>query len=332
MLVDGSLTSTDKNAQQGLDASVEFEQCLGQRGGLVKLVESIVAKEGSAYRRGTLHSFFVSSSNSRRFLLVEVNILTCLASSAGREENRNLQTSVARSSRDSSRFPRSPRQGGRGRLFPSLDWLRKVCSIAYDCIAIVTLVAGDDKLTRGRSNLSQGRTLGDFLADRGTLLCSGRPGHRRTSPRKFTVAWYRERTVRMATGHRGRDARSTAFRPCERGRRSVPLWHFEYADGRNELIVSLSCLSAEALVIAPGGEMVDVTMDGVFNSGAIATDPEQESRSFASMAVYKLRFDGEEGREHVDEVGEHWLGMSRDAGVLANLSALADCLGEPTCT
>lgn len=74
--------------------------------------------------------------------------------------------------------------------------------------------------------------------------------------------------MRMATGHRGRDARSTAFRPGERERRSVPSWHFEYADGRNELIHSLSCLSAEALVIAPGGEMVDVEMKGVFNSGS----------------------------------------------------------------
>ncbi|GAA6019471.1 hypothetical protein JCM11491_000969 [Sporobolomyces phaffii] len=73
----------------------------------------------------------------------------------------------------------------------------------------------------------------------------------------------------------------------------------------------------DGIVVAPGGEMVDITLSrireprdvGVFDaSTTIAAVPELAER----MTVHRLSFEEEEAREQVEEIAEFWFDLAQD--------------------
>ncbi|GAA5917082.1 uncharacterized protein JCM6883_003156 [Sporobolomyces salmoneus] len=92
----------------------------------------------------------------------------------------------------------------------------------------------------------------------------------------------------------------------------------------------------EGLVVAPGGEMVDVQMSENFNSCGLATAKPlaPDSASAASrlgsserMTVYRLHFEEAEGLKHVQDLGSFWSGLAQDDSLIYNVPWILDFLG-----
>ncbi|GAA5904951.1 uncharacterized protein JCM6883_004920 [Sporobolomyces salmoneus] len=93
----------------------------------------------------------------------------------------------------------------------------------------------------------------------------------------------------------------------------------------------------EGLIVAPGGEMVDVGMSGNFNSRGVATEKATapDSASAASkpgsaerMAVRRLHLEEAEGLLHVQDLGSYWFDLAQDNSLFYNVPSLLDFLAH----
>ncbi|GAA5957907.1 hypothetical protein JCM3765_006198 [Sporobolomyces pararoseus] len=93
----------------------------------------------------------------------------------------------------------------------------------------------------------------------------------------------------------------------------------------------------EGLVVAPGGEMVDIQMSGNFNSRGVGTEkataPDTATAackpgSAERMTVIRFHFEESTGRQHVQDLANYWFNLSRKRSLFYNVPSLFDFLAH----